>query len=177
MVNLFFGGGGMKENAELRALARTQLKGAWFAAIGTVLVFSIMLGISSLTVVGPLVSGGPLFLGYTGYFLKKSRGEDAKLENLFDGFKQFKSSFLLYILQCLFIALWSCLLIIPGIVKCLSYSMAFYILKDNPGIGSSEAITQSRRMMVGYKGRLFGLCLSFIGWALLCCLSFGIGFL
>jgi uncharacterized membrane protein len=55
--------------------------------------------------------------------------------------------------------------------------MAFFILCDNPDIGAVEAITRSRKMMVGYKGKLFGLYLSFIGWALLCCLSFGIGFL
>jgi uncharacterized membrane protein len=35
--------------------------------------------------------------------------------------------------------------------------MAFYILKDNPDIGALEAITQSRKMMVGYKGKLFCL--------------------
>jgi uncharacterized membrane protein len=167
----------MKDNAELRAMARAQLKGSWLAAVGMLLVYSIILGLSSCVVVGPIVLGGPLFLGYTGYFLKKARSETVKLENLFDGFKQFGSSFLLYLLQSIFIILWSCLLVIPGIVKYFSYSMAFYIMKDNPAIGASEAITQSRKMMVGYKGKLFGLYLSFIGWGLLCCLSLGIGFL
>jgi uncharacterized membrane protein len=55
--------------------------------------------------------------------------------------------------------------------------MAFYILRDNPDIGAAEAITKSRQMMAGYKGKLFGLYLSFIGWMLLCFLSLGIGFL
>jgi uncharacterized membrane protein len=167
----------MKENAELRAMARSQLKGTWLATVGMFLVYCIILGISSLLFVGPLILGGPLTLGCIGYFLKKSRGETVKLENLFDGFKQFGSSLLLYLLQGLFIMLWSCLLIVPGIVKSFSYSMAFYIMKDNPDIGALEAITQSRKMMVGYKGKLFCLCLSFIGWGLLCCLSLGIGFL
>ena len=100
-----------------------------------------------------------------------------KLENLFDGFKQFGSSFLLWLLEWIFLTLWTCLLIVPGIVKSFSYSMAFYILPDNPGIGAAEAITRSRKMMDGYKIQLFKLYLSFIGWALLCCLSLGIGFL
>jgi uncharacterized membrane protein len=168
----------MKENAELRAMARGQLKGTWIATVGIVLVYYIMLGISSMVLImGLLVLGGPLTLGYMGYFLKKSRGETVKIENLFDGFKQFGSSFILCLLLGIFITLWSCLLIIPGIVKSFSYSMAFYILKDNPNIGAIEAITQSRKMMVGYKGKLFCLYLSFVGWSLLCCLSFGIGFL
>jgi len=55
--------------------------------------------------------------------------------------------------------------------------MAFFILHDNPDIGASEAITRSKKMMYGHKGKLFGLCLSFIGWGILCCFTFGIGFL
>jgi uncharacterized membrane protein len=167
----------VKKNRELRALARSQLHGSWLAAVGMVLVYCIILGISSAVVVGPLILGGPLTLGFLGYFSKKSRGEPVKLENLFDGFKLFGTSFLLYLLEGVFLVLWFCLLIIPGIVKCFSYSMAFFILRDNPDIGALEAITQSRKMMKGYKGKLFGLCLSFIGWGILCCLSFSIGFL
>jgi uncharacterized membrane protein len=167
----------MRENSELRAMARQQLHEGWLAAVGMLLVYCIILGVSSLVVIGPLVLGGPLTLGFIGYYVKKARGESTKLENLFDGFKLFGTSFLLYLLEGIFIALWSCLFIIPGIVKSFSYSMAFYILRDNPDIGALEAITRSRKMMVGYKGKLFGLCLSFIGWGLLCCLSLGIGFL
>jgi uncharacterized membrane protein len=167
----------MKKNVELRAMARAQLEGTWLAAVGMRLVYHIILGISSIIGAGPLIIGGPLELGYRGYFLKKSRGEAVKLENLFDGFKQFGSSFLLYLLKCVFIILWSCLLIIPGIVKSFSYAMAFYIMRDHPDIGAFEAIARSRKMMDGYKAKLFGLYVSFIGWALLCCLPFGITFL
>jgi uncharacterized membrane protein len=167
----------MKENFELRAISRSQLQGGWLAAVGMLLIYGIIIVFSSLLLIGPLILGGPLTLGFVGYYLKKSRGETVKLENLFDGFRQFGSSFLLWLLEGIFLALWTCLLIVPGIVKSLSYSMAFYILRDKPEIGAMEAITQSRKMMVGYKGKLFKLYLSFIGWYLLCCLSLGIGFL
>ncbi|MDR3356841.1 MAG: DUF975 family protein [Spirochaetaceae bacterium] len=167
----------MKENSELRAAARTQLRGIWLPAVGMLLVYGIIISLSGLLLIGPLILSGPFTLGFMAYYLKIARSEKAKLENLFDGFKQFGSSFLLWLLECIFLILWTCLLIIPGIIKCFSYSMAFYILKDNPEIGALEAITQSRKMMNGYKGKLFGLYMSFIGWALLCCLSLGIGFL
>jgi len=167
----------MKKNRELRALARSQLHGSWLAAVGVTLVYCVILGVSGMVVVGPLIMGGPLTLGFMGYFLRKARKEKAKLENLFDGFKLFLTSFLLYLLKGIFIMLWGCLLIIPGIVKSLSYSMAFFILRDNPKIKATEAITRSRKMMKGYKGKLFFLYLSFIGWGILCCLSLGIGFL
>ena len=168
----------MKRNSELRALARSQLKGSWLAAVGVVLIYVIILGASNiLPLIGFLVIAGPLTVGFLGYFLKKARGETAEIENLFDGFKLFLKSFLLCLLQVVFITLWSLLFIIPGIIKCFSYSMAFFILKDNPEIGTMEAITRSRKMMSGHKGKLFGLCLSFIGWAFLCTLTLGIGFL
>ena len=167
----------MTANKELRAQARSQLKGSWGLAIGVVLVYCLIIGASGIVAVGPLILGGPLTLGVVGFFMKKARGEANQFNNLFDGFNHFGSSLVLYLLQSLFILLWSCLFMIPGIVKFFSYSMAFYILQDNPEIGGNEAITRSRKMMNGYKGKLFGLYFSFIGWYFLCCLSFGIGFI
>jgi uncharacterized membrane protein len=167
----------MQENSVLRELARNQLKGGWLAAVGVTFVAFAVLMLSGVVGIGPIVLGGPVSLGLYGYFIRKVRGEPAKLENLFDGFKQFLSSFLLYLVQSIFIALWTCLLIVPGIVKSLSYSMAFFILRDNPDIGALEAITASRKMMDGYKTKLFYLYLSFIGWALLCVITAGIGYL
>ena len=154
----------MKENHELRAIARSQLHGGWLAAVAMVSLYTIIISASGLVLIGPLILGGPLTLGFMGYCLKKTRGEAVRVENLFDGFKLFGTSFLLYLLEIVFIGLWTCLFIIPGMVKCLSYSMAFFILRDNPDIGAAEAITRSRKMMSGHKGKLFGLLLSFIGW-------------
>jgi uncharacterized membrane protein len=168
----------MKTNRELRALARSQLHGSWLVAVGVILIYFILLGASNVIPgIGSLVITGPLTFGLMSYFLNKVRGEPAEFENLFDGFKLFFKSFLLCLLEFVFILLWTLLFIVPGIIKSFSYSMAYFILKDNPDIGAAEAITRSRKMMAGHKGKLFGLCLSFIGWILLCCLSFGIGFL
>ena len=73
--------------------------------------------------------------------------------------------------------LWSLLLIIPGIVAAYRYSMAFYILNDNPEMSAKAALDESKRMMAGYKGKLFCLQLSFIGWGFLCLFTLGIGYL
>jgi uncharacterized membrane protein len=77
----------------------------------------------------------------------------------------------------LFIVLWLLLLIIPGIIAAISYSMTFYILADDKSIKPMEAIDKSKKMMDGYKWKYFFLCLRFFGWALLCILTLGIGFL
>ena len=52
--------------------------------------------------------------------------------------------------------------------------MAIYISKDKPELSAEECIQESRRMMSGYKGKLFLLDLSYIGWVLLCILTCGI---
>ena len=52
--------------------------------------------------------------------------------------------------------------------------MVPFILKDNPELSATEAITRSREMMNGNKWRAFLLDLSFIGWVLLGCITCGI---
>ena len=81
------------------------------------------------------------------------------------------------LLTGIFVFLWSLLLVIPGIIKLFSYSMTKYILEEYPELSASEAIDRSRAMMRGHKFDLFWLYLSFIGWAILCVLTAGIGYL
>ena len=78
-------------------------------------------------------------------------------------------------LMGLFIALWTLLFIIPGIIKMFSYAMTPFILEENPELTANEAIDRSRAMMKGHKFDLFWLLLSFIGWGILCALTLGIG--
>jgi uncharacterized membrane protein len=65
-------------------------------------------------------------------------------------------------------------LIIPGIIKGISYSQTSFILKDNPELSYNAAIERSMAMMEGYKMQYFLLQLSFIGWILLSMLTCGI---
>ena len=76
-----------------------------------------------------------------------------------------------------FTILWSLLLVIPGIIKSYSYAMTSFILKDEPEMKNNAAIEKSMAMMEGSKMKLFMLDLSFIGWAILCIFTLGIGLL
>lgn len=171
----------IKTNSELRISAREQLKGNWGTAILLCVIFSIICGsLSFIPYLGPIMSillSGPLTLGLAICFLKLVRHEPFMFENLFDGFKNFSSSVIAQLLISIFVFLWSLLLIVPGIIAYYRYSMVFYILSDNPEIGAMEALNRSKEMMIGYKGKLFCLHLSFIGWGLLGILTLGIGYL
>jgi uncharacterized membrane protein len=169
-----------KTNSELKSDARGQLKGRWGICILAFVIFMVISAIVRVPYVGMIISfviSGPLTLGLYGFFIKVARWEEPALESLFDGFKNFLPAFLTTLLMEIFIMLWSLLLVIPGIIKALSYSQSMYILYDNPEIKALEAITLSRRMMDGYKGKYFLMQLSFIGWGLLSMITLGIGLL
>jgi len=133
--------------------------------------------INNILSLAVLIVAGPFALGFAGFFLKRLRGEHIAVENIFDGFKNFFQGFLIMFFTVFFTCLWSLLLIIPGIIKAFGYSMAFYIMYDNPGMKPLEALKKSQIMMKGYKFKLCMLELSFIGWMILAAIPFGLGFL
>ena len=165
---------------DIRKSAWDSLSGKWGSCILAFIIFDIISGALaglSYVVVGAialLIVSGPLMLGYTKIYLNVARGKDADLGMLFNGFNDFGRSLVLYITNQIFIALWTMLLIIPGIIKSLAYSMSYYILLDDPNISAGDARKKSIAMMKGNKWRLFCLQLSFIGWFLLCIITFGI---
>jgi len=172
------GTGGMTPNAELMRRARQSLKGQWGLAVGANLVFGLILSVASnVCSIAQLIIGGPMELGREILFLRISRRADARFGQLFDGFQNFGSALGAYLLMLIFVFLWTLLLIIPGIIAALSYSMTFFIMADDPGVDPLEAIRRSKRLMYGNKWKLFCLYWRFFGWFLLCLLSFGIGFL
>lgn len=77
----------------------------------------------------------------------------------------------------IYLFIFSILLMIPVIIKSITYAQSMFVLKEIPKLSPLEAITLSKRMMVGYKWKYFTLYLSFIGWAIVCLLTFGIGFM
>lgn len=119
----------------------------------------------------------PMSWGVTITFLEVSRGMKVNYGNLTKGYHDFTRIFLTILLKGIYTLLWSLLLIIPGIVKSYSYAMTEFVLVDRPDLAYNEAIEESMRLMQGNKWRLFVLDLSFFGWALLCILTLGIGYL
>ena len=93
-----------------------------------------------------------------------------------EGFKPYWRNVWAALFRAILVWLWSLLLVIPGVIKSLSYAMTFYVLKDNPDLSVNQAIDLSKDMMYGHKYDLFYLYLSFAGWFILCLLTLGIGF-
>ena len=168
-------------NQDIMTFARNKLKGNWSTAIIVCFLYMIItVGFNTLSHIGSFINfiiSGPLLVGISIFFLNFIRGEKAEVEQFFKGFSLFLTSFTAYLFICIFTVLWLLLLIVPGIIAALSYSMSYFIIADNPQIDGFEAIKRSKIMMNGHKKQLFYLGCRFIGWCILGILSFGIGFL
>ena len=170
--------------------ASAALKGNWGLAVGATLIYMILYGAFSagadfgegfgafICYLLAILIGVPLMWGYYTMFMPLVR-QEGKLDlgMLFDGFKDYGRILLTLLLMSVYTFLWMLLLIVPGFIKAYSYAMTPYILKDRPDLKYNGAIEESMRMMRGNKMKLFLLALSFIGWALLCILTLGIGLL
>lgn len=60
-------------------------------------------------------------------------------------------------------------------IKYLLYALSYQIAYDNPNFSNKEVVDESEKLMNGNRGKYFALQLSFIGWGILACLTFGIG--
>ncbi|QIU94239.1 DUF975 family protein [Bacteroides faecium] len=171
----------LKENSELRAEARQALQGKWPMAAVAALIYSIVAGgLSAIPFIGGLCSlfiGLPIAYGIAIVMFGVFKGKDVDFGVLFEGFQDYSRIFVTKLLQGIYTALWMLLLVVPGVIKYYSYAMTDYILKEEPEMKNNAAIEKSMAMMENNKMKLFLLDLSFIGWALLCIVTFGIGFL
>ena len=113
-----------------------------------------------------------LGVGYSLFCLNAVRHRAPAYGNLFDPFGMFFRILWLNILMNIFVALWSMLFVIPGVIAAYRYRMAIYILLDHPECSALECIRESKLLMQGHKAELFVLDLSFIGWVILCIIPF-----
>lgn len=177
----------MKKEAKFfREAAWSQLKGHWKPAVLFTLVYVIIASVAQLigsksdlvSILISLLALVPLGYGFNVAFLDfKRTGSPLKIEQMFDGFKDYGRVLTTKLLEAIYIFLWTLLLFIPGIIKSISYSQTNYILKDYPELKNNAAIELSMAMMEGHKFDYFYLMLTFIGWLFLGILTLGIGLL
>ena len=117
----------LKQNSELRAQAREVLRGKWpMAAVAALIYSAIAGGLSSIPFIGwigSLLVGLPVAYGFAILMLAVFRGaEEVDLGVLFAGFQEYSRILTTKLLQAVYTFLWSLLLLIPGIIKPVSYT-------------------------------------------------------
>jgi len=172
----------MKENTQIMSEARASLNGKWPLAIGTFLILLLIsMGAALIPLAGQIIGiliAGPLAVGGAYFALNIVRDQVAQTDDLFFSFNNnLSNSILAYLLVVAFALIGFVLLIIPGVIVALALSQTWFILAENPSMDSYDAIMRSRKMMDGFKFKLFKIQLRLLGLGLLCLLTLGIGFL
>ncbi|MDA8611953.1 DUF975 family protein [Flavobacteriaceae bacterium] len=165
---------------QLMQKARTLLAPHWLLSIGVCLVYGLAVAVpAELNSYGEMLSfllAGPLQLGLCFFFLNLVRGQETRFELLFEGFKPLLTVLLSYAIIAALTIVGLILLIVPGIIVALGFSMTYYVIADDPEITFQVALEQSWKLTDGYKMELLVLNLRFIPWYFLglLCLIVGV---
>lgn len=174
---------------ELKNKSRIDLNGKW--TLGAVISFVAVLFVTGATffytfcsisriaaLSGLLLYYAVVFvLTYGLYIVFYNMVRHNKQPDIDDLFVAIRSgrAFVTTVIMHLFIGLWTLLLIVPGVIMSLAYSMAPFIVEDDPSCYGLDALGRSRAMMRGHKWSYFKLSLSFIGWMFLSIITLGVG--
>ena len=168
----------MFNRKEYKKSALAQLKNRWAVPCLISLIFLALSAVSSpaggilCAIVMGIISTGFIFVMMAMY----TSPEEIRFDVFLQGLERtWLNALFASLWNFLFVFLWSLLFIIPGIVKIYSYSMMPFIIAENPKIGAVQAMDISKIMTRGHKMDLLIMDLSFLGWTILCALTFGIG--
>ena len=152
------------------ALAKQNFSKVWLMSSVATLLYSLLNSATQSF----FIFTGPFAYGYTGYIRQTIERENTDLNPLISGFNRFVETMVAGLLYLLIICIGFYLLIVPGIIAALGLSMTFFIMVDDPNISGVDALRKSWQMMKGYKADYFLFCCRFIGWFLICVLTFGL---
>ena len=166
------------DRAALKTKAKAQLGGSIFSnnwLLGVV-VSLVVSAASNITGPVSLLLVGILSVANVGFYKTLVREQKARIESAVEGVgKDIGGALTLGILFSIFVALWSLLFVIPGLVKAYAYSMAFYLKDEHPEWDWKKCLDESQRLTNGHKWELFVLDLSFIGWYIVGSIALGVG--
>ena len=167
--------------SELAKNSWKALNGKWGITIGSLFIaFCILAAAQHIPILG-LFSGillFPLNVGTLLLMLRVVRDEQPlDIGIIFQPFNQYLRYIWAYIRIFIFCLLWTLLLIIPGIIAGIRYSMTIYIMLDDPQCSVKDAMTESSAIMYGHKWQFFGysiLLSLIIFFGILCTLGIGL---
>jgi|GEM_PF-1657339 len=114
-------------------------------------------------------------LGYERIFIGRAQNSSKTKEEIFYCRPIWKNALLLRLLMSAKTTLWTILLIVPGIRSLLNYSLAPYLMAQNPTLAPPRAIFMSKYLMKGYRKKLLALVARFIPELILCGATLGVG--
>lgn len=186
-------------NREITARARETLRGNWGNAILISVLIPVIFGIFQMIVkyafnrsagftlpaimlviisVSTVIANFYSSMAVPVWFLFLQRREPVTATEAFcTAFSRFWTAFLSGILAGLIVFLKLLLFIIPGILAAYDYILVYFCIADDPCLSPGQALKRSRAIMHGHRWQFFCFSWRFVGWAILCLLTLGIGFI
>ena len=170
------------ESKEILRSAQVSYKAFFALYLGIIALMNVLGYLASVSGSGNTLFNGPadlfvtifssllspiLAVGAYLYCMAIRRGEEAEFLTLFDGFSFAGKVILLFLVEGVFIFLWSMLFVVPGIIAAYRYRFAYMNLCANPSLSAMDALNLSKKQTTGYKTQLLQLDLSYLGWILL----------
>ncbi|MBO4360693.1 MAG: DUF975 family protein [Eubacteriaceae bacterium] len=151
----------------LSSITRTEtvLVGDEYVRIATTTNFSSLFSL----IVAPVIT-----VAICRFYLAFLRYGEAGNEDLKSVIPDYGKILVGMIWQKLIVALYTLMLIVPGIIKAMATSMTPYVLADNPDLGYREGVKISEVLTDGRKMEIFKVMLSFLGWLILVAITAGI---
>ena len=192
----------MSSCKELRArgretLGNTLFQVKWLFPLLACLIINTISSVSSEFFLLGIIISGALNVGLASYFIMITRihNSEKSLKTLFCGFTDNLGRniaaglfyMIIFGILSFFVAICAiaCKFIIPILILpipvyalvrfALKYAMLFYVLADNPDYNVWQALSEASALMKGQKWKYFKLQLSFIGWAFVSFITFGVG--
>lgn len=138
---------------EIRREAWDSMRGNWGKSVLATLIFVMIALIPTgiLTYMGSGFIGniysfivtGPLILGFTIFFLRLYRKEEANITDIFIGFERFGRSLLLYFMINLFVFLWT----LPAVIAMIIFAAAGIFTM--PSVGSPTSFPSGGIFFIG----------------------------
>lgn len=177
------------DRVEIKEWAKKKIKGHTLELFVVVLVVTVLTNLTIgqkvvRTEYGFRVTGG-LTLGIFFYFVEVGlvtyminfiKNKKCEFMDIFKYKDDYIRIFLTNLLQIVFIVLWGLLLIIPGIIKALSYALVPFLLADEKykDLSYKELLNKSSEIMDGHKLDYLVFTLSYIGWHILSVFTLGL---
>ncbi len=113
---------------------------------------------------------GFISLGYIRFTIDILNNKNPSVEKVYGNYKQCFSAFALRIVMCVITALWSLLLVVPGVICALNYSFAMSVMCEDKNMTAFRAIEKSKQLVKGYRMEILDI---YLLWFLMLAIVFG----
>ena len=118
----------------------------------------------------------PTSIGLIVYVVNLINDKKYDIKQLFSKYGDFVRIFITSLVEGIFILLWTILLIVPGVIKAIEYSLVQYMLADKKydDLGTMDLLNKSKALMYGHRKEWFMMNLYYFGLMILGLFTLGI---